>query len=166
MPSITYEGYRPGALAGVVDLHMAYYAPVWNFGRAFETKVASELAEFLERHDSERDLFLTAWMDDKLVGSVTIDATGGGKRGAHLRWFIVSDDVRGKGVGGALMKKSMAFCDAHGYAHRWLTTFAGLDAARALYEKYGFVLTAEKAHDQWAGGVSEQLFEFRQVLSA
>jgi hypothetical protein len=41
----------------------------------------------------------------------------------------------------------------------WLTTFAGLDAARALYERYGFALADESDADQWQGGVREQLFK-------
>ena len=45
---IKLAGYLPGALAETVRLHMEYYAPQWNFGVAFETKVASEMAEFLE----------------------------------------------------------------------------------------------------------------------
>ena len=166
MTALCFDGYRPGALAGVVALHMDYYAPAWSFGQAFETKVAGELAAFLDRRDPEGDLFVTAWLDDALAGSVTIDATGGGERGAHLRWLIVADAARGQGLGGQLMDRAMAFCDSHGYARRWLTTFAGLDAARALYERHGFVLASESAEDQWGGGVREQLFQFEKVLQA
>ena len=43
----------------------------------------------------------------------------------------------------------------------WLTTFAGLDAARALYERHGFRLVSESDIDQWSGGVREQRFERR-----
>ncbi len=154
----TFDGYRPGALAGVVALHIGYYAREWGFGRPFETKVAGELAEFLGRVDTSRDLFLTAWRGEVLAGSISIDATGGGAMGAHLRWFIVSDDARGSGLGGALMGRAMDFCRAQGLDRVWLTTFAGLDAARRLYEKHGFVLAEESDADQWSGGVREQLF--------
>lgn len=56
---ITFEGYRPGALAAVIGLHMAYYAPQWGFGAAFEAKLASDMGPFLARFDPSRDLFLT-----------------------------------------------------------------------------------------------------------
>ena len=36
---------------------------------------------------------------------------------------------------------------------------AGLDVARALYERFGFRLESENDADQWAGGVREQVFE-------
>ncbi len=159
---IELSGYRPGALAGIVALHAAYYSRHWKFGLPFETKVASELAEFLARMNSGRDLFLVAWQQGQVVGSIVIDESGGGAMGAHLRWFIVSDRARGTGTGKALIEKALRHCDARGFERVWLTTFAGLDAARALYERYGFALVSEAAHDQWSGGVREQLFERRR----
>ncbi|MBX2886032.1 MAG: hypothetical protein KTR32_39115, partial [Granulosicoccus sp.] len=74
---IEYSGYRAGALAEVVGLHMEYYSQHWNFGLAFETKVAGELAEFLHRYDPEKDLFLLALNEDRnCVGSITLDCKG------------------------------------------------------------------------------------------
>ena len=52
----------------------------------------------------------------------------------------------------------MAHCEALANGSCWLTTFAGLGAARALYERHGFVIDSESAVDQWRGGVREQLF--------
>lgn len=153
-----FDAYRPGALADIVGLHARYYSRHWGFGLAFETKVAAELAEFLARLDPARDLFLTAYHDGRVLGSVTVDVAGGGPMGAHLRWFIVSDEARGTGLGGILLSRAMAFCDAASVP-AWLTTFAGLDAARALYERHGFQLASESAVDQWSGGVREQLFQ-------
>jgi GNAT superfamily N-acetyltransferase len=156
---ITFDGYRPGALGGVLGLHMDYYAREWDFGLAFETKVASELSEFLARMDPDRDLFLTAWRGDALVGSISIDVSGGGPDGAHLRWFLVSDTERGSGVGKQLMARAVDHADRVSAGPVWLTTFAGLEAARALYERHGFELTRESDADQWQGGVREQLFK-------
>lgn len=153
-----FDAYRPGCLADIVGLHARYYHRHWGFGQAFETKVAAELAEFVTRRDAERDLFLNAYHDGHVVGSVTLDVVGGGPSGAHLRWFIVSEEARGTGLGGVLLSRAMTFCDEAGLPC-WLTTFAGLEAARALYERYGFRLTSESAVDQWSGGVREQLFQ-------
>jgi GNAT superfamily N-acetyltransferase len=158
MADIELAGYRPGALAGTIALHMEYYAREWGFGVDFETKLAREMGEFLPRMDRQKDLFLTAWHGDDMLGSITLDATGGGEKGAHLRWFIVSDAARGTGLGGKLMAETMRFADERGYRNLWLTTFAGLGPARRLYEKYGFRLTRESDADQWNGGVREQLF--------
>lgn len=156
--SIEFDGYRPGALGGVLGLHMAYYAAEWDFGLAFEAKLASELSGFLAGMDPERDLFLTAWREDTLVGSISMDVSGGGPDGAHLRWFVVSDRERGSGLGKQLMRRAVDHADRVASGAVWLTTFAGLNAARALYERYGFELRSESEADQWQGGVREQMF--------
>jgi ribosomal protein S18 acetylase RimI-like enzyme len=163
---IELDGYRPGALAGIIALHAAYYAREWKFGLPFEAKVASELSEFLTRMDPGSDLFLAAYSSGEMVGSVVVDHSGGGPMGAHLRWFIVSDATRGTGLGRRLIETAIAHCDARGFDRAWLTTFAGLDAARALYERHGFVLISEADRDQWSGGVREQLFERRLPAKA
>lgn len=153
------DGFRPGALSDIVGLHARYYAKHWNFGLPFETKVGMELAEFVSRRHAEQDLFLAAYTGDGTVGSVIIDASGGGPRGAHLRWFIVAEQMQGKGLGAQLIGRAIDFCDQRGYERIWLTTFAGLDAARSLYERHGFVLSGETEIDQWSGNVREQVFE-------
>jgi GNAT superfamily N-acetyltransferase len=163
---IEIGGYRPGALSDIVGLHARYYARHWKFGLPFETRVGMELAEYLSRHDHERDLFLAAYGEDGAVGSVIIDASGGGTRGVHLRWFIVSEEMQGRGLGADLLGRALGFCDERRYENIWLTTFAGLDAARGLYEKHGFGLTGEAETDQWGGDVREQIFERRMPTAA
>jgi RimJ/RimL family protein N-acetyltransferase len=153
---IEFDGYRPGALADIVGLHARYYARHWNFGLAFEAKVATELAEFLSRMDGARDVFLAAYSQGMVVGSIAIDVSGGGPKGAHLRWFIVGEP--GKGLGKTLLDRGIAHCDRLGVPSIWLTTFAGLDIARALYDRHGFALAGERDQDQWQGGVREQVF--------
>lgn len=155
---VSFDGYRPGALAAVIGLHMAYYGREWGFGRPFETKLAAEMGAFLARYDAERDLFLTAYDGaGTLIGSVTVDAEAA--EGAHLRWYIVADGARGTGLGRALLERAVAHCAARRYRRLYLTTFAGLDAARHLYESLGFALVDECDRDQWQGGVREQRFE-------
>ncbi len=157
---IELDGYRPGCLADIVGLHARYYSKNWGFSLTFETKVASELAEFLQRMDRKKDFFLTAYQNDKAIASISVDVSNGGPKGAHIRWFIVSGEARGSGLGKKLMQKAMDFCHDQNIENIWLTTFAGLDAARALYEHHGFTLTSESDADQWGGGVREQLFEW------
>ena len=158
---IAFGGYRPGALAALIGLHMAYYAPQWGFGAAFEAKLAGDMGSFVARLDPSRDLFLTAWgADGRLWGSITIDGIDGhDAAGSHLRWYIVADAARGRGLGAALMARAMAFVDGCGYRRCTLTTFAGLDAARALYERHGFALVAEETADPWSGTVGLQRFD-------
>jgi len=159
LPDITIEDYVPGALAEVVALHMAYYAPRWGFGMAFETKVARELSQFLVRRRPDTDLFLVARAPDgSCAGSITLDCIEANEKGAHLRWFIVNQAYAGLGLGRALIDRVIDHCDQMAISRTYLTTFAGLHAARSLYESVGFRLVEEQNQDQWSGGVGEQLF--------
>ena len=158
---LVVDAYRPGVVARLIGLHMAYYAPRWGFGRPFESKLAAEMGEFFARFDPDRDVVLGAWAGDDLAGAVTIDVTAAAGRG-HLRWFIVADAWRGRGLGAELLARALAGADARDCPHLYLTTFAGLDPARRLYERFGFELVAERADDPWSGGVGEQRFERRR----
>ena len=160
LSDLSFDGYRPGALAEVIRLHMIYYEREWGFGRSFETKLAMEMGEFLARFDPERDLFLNAYQrSGDLLGSITVDGEADSTTGAHLRWYIVSDAARGIGLGRALLERAVSHCAERRCSRLYLTTFAGLDAARHLYESVGFKLVDEMGADQWQGGVREQRFE-------
>ena len=161
MSEISISGYVPGAIGRVAELHAAYYGRNWEFGLYFEAKVATELAAFLSRFEAGRDGFWTVVRDGRVEGSIAIDAERAGGEGAHLRWFILSDALRGSGVGNRLMQEAVGFCRQQGYARVFLWTFQGLEAARHLYEKSGFRLAEEVAGEQWGKRVLEQ----RYVLS-
>ena len=64
----------------------------------------------------------------------------------------------GGGVGGVLMRAGLDFLAAAGFRSCFLTTFAGLDPARRLYEAAGFVLAGETVAESWGTRVSEQRF--------
>lgn len=143
--------------ADVIALHRHYYGREWGFTAAFEAKVSSDIAAFLAGFDPTRDLFLTRYENGELLGSITIDGTD--PKGAHLRWFIVSDATRGKGLGRELMQLAVDFAHALDTPKIWLTTFAGLDAAEHLYESFGFEKVSETDQDQWQSGVVERRYE-------
>jgi ribosomal protein S18 acetylase RimI-like enzyme len=158
MSEITIAGYVPGAIGRVAELHAIYYSKAWNFGLYFEAKVAAELSAFLQRFDAGRDGFWTANRSGRVAGSIAIDGSRAGTEGAHLRWFILADALRGLGAGNRLMQEAVVFCRQHGYPCVYLWTFAGLDAARHLYEKFGFRLAEELEGEQWGKRVLEQRF--------
>ena len=154
-------GYLPGSIGRVGELHGVYYHAQWGFPRFFEAKVVTELAAFLERYDPARDAFWTVSLAGRVEGSVTIDAVQAESEGAHLRWFIMSDALRGRGVGGQLIGTAVEFCRARNYPSIYLWTFEGLDAARHLYEKAGFTLALQQEGSQWGTTVNEQRFELQ-----
>jgi GNAT superfamily N-acetyltransferase len=153
------SGYIPGAIGRVTELHGTYYATHWDLGLFFEAKAATELAAFLSRFEATRDGFWVALVDDRLVGSITIDGIEATTRGARLRWFIITLEYQGRGLGKQLMRTAIDFCKQARYTRVYLTTFAGLDAARHLYEQWGFRLTQETQDSHWGKTLTEQVFE-------
>jgi len=156
-----HKGYLPGAIGRVTTLHGRYYHRRAGFGLHFESKVARELAGFCERYEDERDGLWLAVVDGEIHGSIAIDGSHRERDGAHLRWFVTSDAVRGTGVGTALLASAMAFCRSRQYDRVYLWTFEGLDAARHLYERFGFRLVHQQRGTQWGTQVDEQRFEWR-----
>ncbi|MBK5949828.1 hypothetical protein CH339_00610 [Rhodobium orientis] len=153
-------GWVPGVVGEIVRAHAVYYAREWDFGPVFEAKVAGGLAAFLERYDPARDRLVHAHDGDTFLGSVVIDGSDPelAPGGTHLRWFVVTDAARGRGLGRRLMDEAVGFLQSSGAASCYLDTFAGLDAARHLYESCGFRLTEEREATSWGTPVAEQRF--------
>jgi len=153
--------FAPGSLGTIIALHGQHYAHNWGFGTFFEAKVAHELAAFTGRMASN-DLVLLAYDNEGLAASIVLDLNDpmSGERGGHLRWFICAERCRGTGIGRKLMDRAMSHADDHSNGDVWLTTFAGLEPARHLYESYGFTLTLEQEGEAWGTVVTEQ--EFRR----
>ena len=155
-----HRGWTPGLIGYAVALHGRYYAREWGFGPVFEAKVAGGMAEFTMRYDPKRDALLWAEVDDEIAGTITIDGSDPElpQGQAHLRWFIVSDSARGLGVGRALFHAALDHLKKTGFTSCYLTTFAGLDPARRLYESAGFALREEAEGESWGTRVVEQMF--------
>ncbi|EML2063825.1 MarR family transcriptional regulator [Enterobacter asburiae] len=152
------QGYIPGMIGRIAEMHGSYYSREHNFGRFFEAKVASGLAEFSERLEKPCNQIWLAVLNDKIVGSVAIDGEDLAPGEAHLRWFILDDGCRGRGVGKKLLNEAMRFCDSVGFSAVHLWTFNKLTAARRLYESFGFTLVKEWEGDQWGSLITEQQF--------
>jgi len=159
MDELRVDGYIPGGIGRIVELHGTYYSRHWNFGLYFERKVATEMAAFLGRRDDRRNGFWLAIVNDAIIGGIAIDGIHAAEQGAHLRWFIVDPAFRGRRVGTRLLHTALDFCRHCAYRRVYLWTFAGLDAARHLYEASGFVLCKEHVDRQWGTPVREQMFE-------
>ena len=159
MDSEIVKGFVPGALGRVVELHGTYYARHWGFGVFFEAKMAADMAELANRYDDRRDGFWTVAPAGRVEGSIAIDGRDARAGAAVLRWFIVSDAVRGRGCGKRLLATAVDFCRDRRYPRISLWTFAGLDAARCLYERAGLRLAEERRGSQWGTEVTEQRFE-------
>ena len=158
MTQVIVKGYVPGAIGRIAELHGCYYSEHWGFDLFFEAKVATDMSEFLSRLDEDRDGLWTICKGNRVEGALAIDGAKAESEGAHLRWFILSSEVRGSGYGIRLMEKAVDFCKRCGYRQVYLWTFDGLHAARHLYEKFEFRLSEQHEGTQWGTKVLEQKF--------
>ncbi|MRR13950.1 GNAT family N-acetyltransferase, partial [archaeon] len=149
------RGYVPGAIGRVVELNGRYYHDNWGFGLFFEAMVATDLSGFLKRYNETRDGFWTASSRDRIEAHITIDGANAESTGAHLRYFIVSDELRGTGIGRDLITRAVAFCREAGHSKVYLWTFDGLHAARHLYEGAGFRMVEMQKGSRWGAEVIE-----------
>lgn len=157
-------GYQPGLIGKVTEMHGRFYARTEGFGAFFEARVASGLAEFFGRLDMPCNQIWAAMEGGRIAGSIAIDGEDLGDNTAHLRWFMMDDALRGKGAGRQLLQTALRFCDDTGFENIRLWTFRGLDAARRLYESFGFVLEDEWPGTQWGREVLEQKFVRRKPV--
>ncbi|WP_085906839.1 bifunctional helix-turn-helix transcriptional regulator/GNAT family N-acetyltransferase [Kiloniella majae] len=152
------QGHKTGLIGRIIEMHAHYYSEFADFDDAFEATVTKGLGDFFPRLGREENAVWSASYKNKIIGSIAIDGQDLGENIAHLRWFIVESHGRPKGLGKALLNHALRFCDERGFKETHLWTFKGLDAARNLYEKNGFVLVDEYSGDQWGKTVMEQKF--------
>lgn len=164
LSALDWSGYRPGVIGQVTALHAEYYARHWGFDLSFESQVARELSDFLCVLDPSRDFFVAAWQGRELAGAVALDGHSTPDEGARLRWFIVAEPWQGRGLGRELMRRLLDFARIAGHRRLYLWTFAGLDAARRLYDACGFGLAQEHPVDQWGGRIVEQRLDLDLTL--
>lgn len=149
------RGFAPGAIGRVVEIHGRYYANEWGFGSQFETEVATELADFINRYDLAKDGFWLAWRGDRITASLTLDHAGDDGM-ARVCWFGAEPEMQGSGVGGKLFDQLLAFARETGQNAAYLWTFKGLTAARKLYDRADFVVSEECEENDWGPVITAQ----------
>lgn len=155
---VVQRGYVPGLIGDVTSMMSRRILRDYPFGAAFETRIARDMTEFIPRAEAPPNGIWHVSRGGRAVGSITIDGERLGQNRAHLRWFVVSDDMLGTGAGKALLRAALDHCDRSGLRETHLWTVRGLDAARRLYERNGFYLAEEYEGDQWGASVTEQKF--------
>ncbi|WP_417831186.1 GNAT family N-acetyltransferase [Terasakiella sp.] len=149
-------GYQPGLIGRTAALHGRAYVEKWKFWKFFECKVASEHSMFMECYDEETSCIWSLEKEDEFYGTITLDGSHAEKDGAHLRWFILHEEAKGKGLGKLLLKSVVDFAKTKGYESIYLWTLAGLEPAGQLYRRFGFTLEESKLDTQWGVEVQEE----------
>lgn len=133
------EGFFPGYLGRIAQMHGEYYEKAWGSGPGFEALMARELCDFCQRYTPDRDLLLTAHVGGTLVGCIAIDGTQSERPGmARLRWYLLDEEYQGRGIGNALLRRALDFCRVHSFQNVYLWTVEGLPKSLYMYEQAGF----------------------------
>jgi DNA-binding MarR family transcriptional regulator/GNAT superfamily N-acetyltransferase len=157
--------HRPGDIGWIVARHGALYAQEYRWDMHFEALVARIAADFIDRHDPQREACWMAERDGVNVGCVCLvqardERTEAPLPGvAQLRLLLVEPSARGLGLGRRLVAECTRFARQAGYERIRLWTNSVLTAARAIYEKEGYVLTASEAHHSFGHDLVGQTWE-------
>ena len=146
---------RPGDAGYIVYRHGVLYEREYELDQVFEKYVLAGLLAFLE-NPAGGEIWV-AEAGDRIAGFIALVRIN--PQTAQLRWFLIEPEFRGLGLGQRLMDTLMEFCRQQNYQHIFLWTFQGLDAARHLYEQYGFRLTEEKPNKTWQILLTEQRWD-------
>mgnify|MGYP003861354119 CR=1 FL=1 len=152
---ITHE-LKPGDLGQIVMQHGLLYAHEYDYDFTFEAYVAEPLAQFARRNNPREKIWLVK-KGGQVVASICICEVS--EDTAQLRWFFVSSEARGLGLGKQLVESALNFCNSTGYKEVILWTVKGLEAAKSLYLKHGFTLQQEVEHEVWGAMQVEQRYE-------
>ena len=144
LPQVRLRRHRPGDLGWVVQRHGELYWDEYGYDERFEALVAGIAARFVETFDRRRERCWIAARGGERLGAVFLVKQS--PRVAKLRLLIVEPAARGMGLGGRLVRACVGFARAAGYGKVVLWTQSELEAARAIYEKAGFIKVRSEAH--------------------
>ena len=133
------------------------YAEEYGFDISFDLYVAEGLANFIKNFESDKERLWVMEMNSKISGSIAIVKAE--ESVAQLRWFLLTPETRGMGIGKKLVNETVDFCKDKGYSKIILWTFDELDAARGLYENFGFKIVKTEKHEIWGQRLTEELWE-------
>lgn len=143
-PPVVIREAAIGDLGWVIHRQARLYHEEYAWDGSFEGLVAEIAGKFLGNFNPAREGCWLAARGADILGSVMlVDA---GKGTAKLRLLYVEPAARGLGLGGRLVDQCIAFARAKDYRRLNLWTNDVLTAARAIYQKRGFVLMSAAPH--------------------
>jgi GNAT superfamily N-acetyltransferase len=147
---------RPGDIGYVTYLHGHIYHNEYQYSIDFERYVAEGLVEFCKQYDPHKNRVWVCEHGEKMIGFLLLMDRGAS---AQLRYFILTPEYRGIGLGKKLMELYIEFMRTAGFRHSYLWTTHELPAAASLYKRYGFKLVDEKPSSSFGKPLFEQKYE-------
>jgi GNAT superfamily N-acetyltransferase len=162
----TLADYPPGLIGTIAALFGRTIAASHGVDWTLDAMIAEEQIEFFRRFDPLGDRVWVATDAGVPKGGLTIEGprSASGQDAARLRFFILDESVRGRGLGRRMVADAMRFCQDQRYRRVYLTTLPGLDAAFRLYAEQGFVLAGQRDQAFHGSRYVEQVLERRLPL--
>jgi DNA-binding MarR family transcriptional regulator/GNAT superfamily N-acetyltransferase len=151
------RGPRYGDFGWMVARHAELYAQEYGWGEPFEGLCAQIVADFANRNDPLHERCWIAEMSGENVGCVMLVKDS--DEVARLRLLLVDPKARGFKLGTRLVDECVRFARAAGYKKMTLWTHSVLTAARRIYEKTGFTLTASEPRHTWGKDVVAEFWD-------
>jgi GNAT superfamily N-acetyltransferase len=134
---IHYRERKPGDLTECAQLIERVFLE--EFDLALGDRVSRELDEAAAAFDPERDLFTTAELDGKILGTLLVAHDGSARAEVtRFAWLVVDPAARGRGVGRELLSRAIESCRQKRLRVLRARSFALSAAGPRLYWMYGF----------------------------
>jgi len=158
--NLSIRNYKPGDLGYIDFMHCKLYEDEYGLDAAsFEQYVMPSMVKFLETKDKQGSMIWVAEYGNQIIGAIAIIRVN--HNSAQLRWFLIDPKFRGIGLGKNLTDTAVSFCKSQNYKTVFLWTLDFLEAARYLYEKFGFKITESKSHFLWGKDLTEERWELK-----
>jgi len=141
--SATDLAVRPAGAADAVAVIELVGRVFHEYG--FVWHPATEVADLLafDRHyQAPRGAFFVVSREGSIVGSVGVERTADGA--AELHRLYLDPDLRGRGLGRALVLAVLEWCRVHGIGRLTLWSDTRFARAHLLYERMGFERIGER----------------------
>jgi DNA-binding MarR family transcriptional regulator/N-acetylglutamate synthase-like GNAT family acetyltransferase len=148
---------RPGDIGMVTQRHGALYAQEYGWDERFEALVASILGKFIDDFKPQRERCWIAERDGEFLGCVFVVEKD--KHTAQLRALLVEPSARGLGLGKQLVAECVRFATQKRYRKMVLWTNSVLDAARHIYQAFGFQMVKQGKLRAFGKNLVEQTWE-------
>ena len=148
---------RHGDFGWIVTRHAKLYAQEYGWTEPFEGLCAQIVADFVNNYDEKRERCWMAEVDGENAGCIMLVKDSA--EVARIRLLLVDPKARGLKLGTRLVDECVTFAREAGYQKITLWTHSVLSAARHVYEKAGFTLTASEKRHSWGQDVVAEFWD-------